>query len=207
MPPTTARQQSKPLASQATAPTGYHGRAFVYVLASAGAEDLLKVGLTHDPLQRWSSFHTRWFEAFDLPHSLLIETETRGDAQRLETTLHRELVEHNCPAPLTMRLMAGGGTEWYRNAYPRLQRFAETCRASGFVVHGNAHAWLQATMEELKGDLHALLLQADEDGTLGSLPSTLLQQLQDLLDAHTYFDSTLIGDLPMDALERLGLRA
>ena len=94
--------------------SGYRGRAFLYVLVTAGPEDLLKVGLTHNPLQRWSSFHPRWFEAFDLDHSLLIETETRADAQAVETSLHRHLVAQQCPMPLTMFASAGGATEWYR---------------------------------------------------------------------------------------------
>ena len=85
----------------APAPAGYRGRGFVYVLATAGAEDLLKIGMTHDPLERWSAFHPRWFEAFDLEHSLLVETETRRDAQALETRLHHCLAAHHCPVPLT----------------------------------------------------------------------------------------------------------
>ena len=68
-------------------PPGYVGRAFLYVLVAAGPEDLLKIGLTHDPLARWSSFHPRWFEAFDVQHSMLIETDSRAEAQALETGL------------------------------------------------------------------------------------------------------------------------
>lgn len=94
------------------------GPAFLYVLRMSGAEDLLKVGLSADPVARWSSFHRRWFEAFDLEHSLLVETGSRAEAQRLETTLHRALQAHGCPVPLTMRAFAGGATEWYRG--PRL---------------------------------------------------------------------------------------
>jgi len=36
------------------------------VAACSGAEDILKVGLSHAPIARWSAFHRRWFEAFDL---------------------------------------------------------------------------------------------------------------------------------------------
>src|SRR6478672_8670852 len=94
-----------------------HGSAWLYILAANGAEDLLKVGLTGDPLSRWSALHPRWYEAFDLSHSLLVACETRADAQALETRLHRDLVEHACTMPLTMRSAAGGFTEWYRGAY------------------------------------------------------------------------------------------
>ena len=95
----------------------YNGRGFMYVAVCSGPEDMIKVGLSHDPLARLSAFHPRWFEAFDLEHSLLIETETRRDAQELETALHRKLIDHNCPQPMTMRAEVGGGTEWYRGAY------------------------------------------------------------------------------------------
>lgn len=73
-------------------PINYSGRGFMYVAMCSGPEEMIKVGLSHDPLARWSAFHPRWFEAFDLDHSLLIETETRRDAQELETALHRRLV-------------------------------------------------------------------------------------------------------------------
>jgi len=30
--------------------------------------------MSHDPLARWSAFHPRWFEVFDLDHGLRVET-------------------------------------------------------------------------------------------------------------------------------------
>lgn len=57
--------------------SNYYGRGFMYVAVCSGPEDMIKVGFSHDPLARFSAFHPRWFEAFDLDHSLLIETETR----------------------------------------------------------------------------------------------------------------------------------
>jgi hypothetical protein len=107
--------------------SSYRGRGFLYVLVATGPEDLLKVGMTHDPLGRWSSFHPRWFQAFDLDHTMLVETETRADAQALETALHRSLRGHGCPVPLTMRSAAGGVTEWYRGAYAAARRFVADC--------------------------------------------------------------------------------
>ena len=124
------------------APAHGNGRGFVYVAVCSGPEDLLKVGLTHDPVTRWSAFHRRWFEAFDLDHSLLIQTETRRDAQTLETALHRLLREHNCPPPLTMRCQFGGGTEWYRGAYRVALEFAVAAARQGHVVHSPARPWI-----------------------------------------------------------------
>ncbi|MGH8109020.1 MAG: hypothetical protein ACREO1_09945 [Arenimonas sp.] len=56
---------------KADVPADYRGRGFLYVAVCGGPEDMIKVGLSHDPLSRWSAFHSRWFEAFDLEHSLL----------------------------------------------------------------------------------------------------------------------------------------
>ena len=181
------------------APPGYRGRGFLYVLACGGPEDLCKVGLTHDPLQRWSALHPRWFEAFDLDHSLLLETETRADARALETALHRLLRGHNCPAPLTMRLAAGGGSEWFRNAYPALHRFCMERLAQGFVLHPSARAWLAPRMRTLQQELPTLLRQAWEDHHAGRLSAGGRQAIRDLVDAHRQFDAGLEARLPPEA--------
>jgi len=171
------------------------GRAFVYVLASAGAEDLLKIGLTHDPLARWSAFHPRWFEAFDLEHSLLVETETRADAQALETAMHRHFIEHHSPPPMTMRLAAGGRTEWYRGAHAGVSRYLDALAAKGYVVHRGARSWLVHAMQERRDSLHGLLLQALEEHHAGWLTPMQRQGVQDLVDAHAEFDPALRNEL------------
>lgn len=193
--------------TSAGAQTAYRGRAVVYVLAAAGPEDLLKVGLTHDPLARWPAFHPRWFEVFDLEHSLLVETESRRDAQALETQLHRMLVAHRCPMPLALRDQAGGGTEWYRGAYAMARRFVEEQQARGYVVHPSATRWLHAAMRQQQDRLEGLLRQAHADHTVGWLSPVQYQALRDLVDAHRCLDPEVSARLPADVLHALGIAA
>ena len=187
------------------APPGYVGRAFLYVLVAAGPEDLLKIGLTHDPLARWSSFHPRWFEAFDLQHSMLIETDSRAEAQALETGLHRALVAHHCPMPLTMRLAAGGGSEWYRGAYPAVQRRIRAQADAGHVVHWRAHDWLAAAMQRWREQLLETLHAAHAVHQAGWLCEARRRSLQDHVDALRHFDADSLRHVPTDIVRDLRL--
>ncbi|MCJ0826649.1 GIY-YIG nuclease family protein [Luteimonas sp. 50] len=191
----------------ASAPAGYRGRGFVYVLATSGAEDLLKIGMTHDPLERWPAFHPRWFEAFDLEHSLLVETETRRDAQALETRFHHRLAVHHCPVPLTIRARAGGGTEWYRGAYPSARRLVLEQQALGHVVHLQARAWCEAPMRDRQMYLDGLIREAHADHCAGWLAQHQRQALRDLVDAHRCFDPALPARIPADLLAEIGIHA
>ena len=184
----------------------YAGRAFVYALCLEGQEDLLKVGMTRDPLVRWSSFHPRWFETFDLEHSLLVETEARADAQALETRLHRALAQHRCPAPLTMRQQAGGETEWYRGAEPAIRSQVEELRLQGYVVHAAAKPWLVAAMRQRQDTIAGLVLQAHADHCAGWLTPAQRRSLRDLLDAHRALDPDCAEAWPRELLEDMGLR-
>ncbi|PNS09499.1 GIY-YIG nuclease family protein [Solilutibacter silvestris] len=185
----------------------YRGRAFLYILPASGPEDLLKVGMTHDPLARWSAFHPRWFEVFDLDHSLLVETETRSDAQGLETRLHRMLEAYSCPMPMTIRGQAGGATEWYRGAYAAVRRFVNEQAVQGFVVHTNAMPWLKAAMLQQQSRLDGLLRQAYADHTAGWLSPAQHRALQDLIDAHRCMDPDVSAHLSADILDALGIEA
>lgn len=207
MPPATSSELVPTQNAAPAAQTGYRGRAFLYVLVASGPEDLLKVGMTHDPLARWSAFHPRWFEAFDLEHSLLVETETRQDAQALETQLHRALAAHHCPMPITMRGQAGGGTEWYRGAYAAARRFVASRQAEGFVTHLAASAWLKAAMHQQQDRLEGLLHQAHVDHAAGWLSPAQHQAMRDLVDAHLTLDPQIAARLSADALEALGISA
>lgn len=170
---------------------GYRGRAFLYVLMASGPEDLLKVGLTNDPLKRWSSFHPRWFQAFDLDRSLLVETETRADAQALETSLHRSLATHRCPVPMTMFTGAGGATEWYRGAHAAAHGFAVECRAHGYVVHLQARAWLAPAMSEALARLDGIVRHAFEQHCAGMLTPAQAGLVRALVESHREFGADI----------------
>jgi hypothetical protein len=181
---------AQPLADVET-PASYSGIGFVYIAACSGPEDILKVGLSHDPVARWSAFHRRWFEAFDLDQSLLIQTETRRDAQALETALHRLLREHNCPAPMTMRDQFGGVTEWYRGAHAAALGFAQEAAQQGHVLHSPARHWFAPAVRARADVLAGLLDQAKRDMTHGVMSPAQLDALHDLLDMHRTFDADI----------------
>ncbi|MBS0225729.1 MAG: GIY-YIG nuclease family protein [Proteobacteria bacterium] len=205
MPPSLTHEPLPDAPEGSTAQNDYRGRAFLYALLASGPEDLLKVGMTHDPLARWSAFHPRWFEVFDLDHSLLVETETRSDAQELETRLHRMLEAYSCPMPITMRGQAGGATEWYRGAYAAVRRFVSEQAALGFVVHASAMPWLKAAMHQQQERLEGLLRQAYADHMAGWLAPAQQRALQDLIDAHRCMDPEVPARLPTDILAALGI--
>lgn len=188
-----------PTTHPAAPTTSLQARAWVYVLVTSGHEDLLKVGLTCDPLARWSAFHARWYDAFDLRHSLLVACESRGDAQRLETALHRALAEQRCPMPLTMRSAAAGAREWYRGAYSRARRFAEACEARGHPVHRDASAVLAPAMQAQAERLHGLLLEAHRGLLDGWLQPGQCRAMVDLVEGHCHFDHSLASRLPQPA--------
>lgn len=172
-------------------PASYSGAGFVYVAACSGPEDILKVGLTHDPIARWSAFHRRWFEAFDLDQSLLIQTETRRDAQGLETALHRLLREHNCPLPMTMRDQYGGVTEWYRGAHAAVLGFAMAAAEQGHVLHLPARRWFEPAVRARTDVLVGLLDQARRDIADGVISPAQCDALHDLVDMHRAFDDAI----------------
>ena len=183
----------------------YRGRAFLYVLLSSGPEDLLKVGMTQNPLQRWSSFHSRWFKAFDLDHSLLVETETRADAQALETSLHRSLALHQCPVPLTMFAGAGGGTEWYRGAYTAAHRFVIDCERQGYVIHRQAREWLVPVMCTELVRLDGIVREAFNRQCAGVLTSTQLDLVHALVESHLEFGADIEHMIPPEIRGELHL--
>lgn len=199
------RDSRNVLARVEATPEPYSGNAFMYVLAMAGPEDMLKVGMTRDPLARWSAFHPRWFEAFDLDHSLLVETETRADAQALETALHRLLVEHQCPVPMTMRSAAGGATEWYRGAYSAARKFMLKQELAGYIVHIDARSQLERPMAVAREQLFSVVNQAFEDRCSGWLSAAQLEVVHDMVDAQRAFFEDIKSVLPPHVCIELGL--
>nr|WP_275578242.1 GIY-YIG nuclease family protein [Dyella mobilis] len=124
------------------------GRTFVYVLPSMG-EDLTKVGFTHDPVQRFRSFHPRFFALFDLEQGMLIETRALRDARRVERLLIERWPEHRASAPLLVSEAAGGHTEWFRGIAGEVGAFAgRIAERYGYDVHAPLRAWFHHRFTE-----------------------------------------------------------
>ena len=124
------------------------GRTYVYVLPCLG-EDLLKVGFTRDPLQRFRKLHRRFFAFFDLEAALLIETEHLREARRIERLFIERWPEHQAPAPLVIPHSAAGHTEWFRGILAPVSDFAnKLAQRYGHEAHAPLRAWLSARFLE-----------------------------------------------------------
>ncbi len=178
------------------------GRCFVYVFPTAW-EDHVKIGFSRDPLARLQQLHRRWFDVFDLDGGMLVETETVRDARRLELELRGPLVEHRAPVPSTIRVQAGGHTEWFRGAGAQLGLAAKSLADRGHVVHAPLRGWLRAALTSKSDLLHdwtAAQLSIDElEGLAGD---TLAQRaVRDVLDAHAALAIDLPPLLPAEVLQ------
>ena len=169
------------------------GPSFLYVLPCLG-EDLLKLGMSRDPLDRFQTLHPRWYEFFDLDAAILVETDSVREARAIETRLRRALRAHNAPAPLLVSAVAGGHTEWFRGALDTLGREADALHAAGLRVHAPARPWLRDALA-LRGSLlfhwSSRMLEAidpDFAPALSTRPPTSLERtLRDALDAYDAF--------------------
>lgn len=123
------------------------GASFVYVFPRPG-EDLLKLGMSRDPLARIQSLHPRWYEFFDLDGGWMVQLDRVREARALELRLSRLLPGHGAPAPLTVRAAAGGATEWYRGAAAALDAQAAALEDEGWRVHRPLHAWFAGALRE-----------------------------------------------------------
>jgi hypothetical protein len=123
-------------------------RTFVYVLPSLG-EDLVKVGLTHDPLERFRAFHPRFYAHFDLECGLLIETEALREARRVERLFIERWPEHRARPPTLVNEAAGGHTEWFRGIGAHVPEFAShIAERYGYMLHAPLKAWLREKLAE-----------------------------------------------------------
>ncbi|GGA44947.1 GIY-YIG nuclease family protein [Dyella nitratireducens] len=130
------------------------GRTFVYVLPSLG-EDLTKVGFTQDPVQRFRSFHPRFFALFDLQKGLLVETGRLRDARRLERLLIERWPEHRAAAPLLIAEAAGGHTEWFRGIGEEVDALVRRMvDRYDYVLHAPLSGWLHARFSERADQLY-----------------------------------------------------
>ena len=120
------------------------GRAWTYVLPCR-ERDMLKVGFSRDPLRRLHALHHRFFEFFDLERALLIETDTVREARFIERALIRRFAAARLPAPLAVRQVAGGRTEWFVGVAPEVEAMAcLLARERGHVLHTPLSGWLRA---------------------------------------------------------------
>jgi hypothetical protein len=166
------------------------GPSFVYVLPCLG-EDLLKLGMSRDPLSRFQALQPRWFDFFDLDGARLVETDSVREARAIGTRLRRALRAHNAPAPLLVSTAAGGGTEWFRGAQETLERESDALHGAGLRVHAPARAWLREALA-LRGSLlfhwSVRMLEAIDPNFAPPLQSRsatgLERTLRDALDAY-----------------------
>lgn len=124
------------------------GRTFVYVLPCR-YEDILKVGYSRDPLERFRTLHRRFFEFFDLDRGLLIDAERLRDARQIERLFITTFAEQRAPAPLVVRQAAAGHTEWFRGVAPETEALAHRLRdEQGYTLHAPLATWLRARLDE-----------------------------------------------------------
>lgn len=189
-----------------TGPGSSEGLCHVYVLPCA-YEDLLKLGFSRNPLSRAQALQARYFEFFDLDRAFLIQTEAVRDARDLELRLRHALIEHNAPAPLTVRRQAGGHSEWYRGAYSVLSEQADRLQTQGHLVHRPSRPWftreLAAQGDQLFERASMLLAQLQGDMEWLRRPDlgALRRNLLDVLDAHAALEIDLQPRLPQALLD------
>lgn len=119
------------------------GRTFVYVLPCRD-EDILKVGFSRDPLDRFRTLHRRYFEFFDLDRGLLVHTDHLRDARRIERLLITTFADCRAPAPLVVPPSAAGHTEWFRGVSAQVDALArQVCAEQGFTLHAPLSSWLR----------------------------------------------------------------
>jgi len=118
------------------------GSTYVYVLPCR-EEDLLKVGFSRNPVERFRTLHARFFEFFDLERGLLIHADHLRDARRIERSLIKAFPDYQAPAPLVVPDAAAGYTEWYRGASPLVTQLARSlCSEMGFTLYEPLRPWL-----------------------------------------------------------------
>lgn len=123
------------------------GRAYVYVLPCRD-QDLLKVGFSREPLERFRTLHARFFEFFDLDRGLLIETDYVRDARRVERLFITTFREQQAQAPLVVPRAAGGHTEWYRGIDAAVGTMAAALHnENGYPLHEPLRPWLRQQLE------------------------------------------------------------
>ena len=193
----TARRQASAAEAFETQIPSLDGRCFAYVFPCVW-EDHCKIGYSHDPLSRIAALHPRWFEFFDLARAMLVEAESERDARDLELELRRPLSAHRAPAPMSVRVAAGGQTEWVRGAASALDAAVRAMSERGHRVHAPARDWLRATLLERSERLYewtsARLCSDELEGLIATTAGGRV--VRDSLDACVALDIDLEARLP-----------
>lgn len=150
------------------------GRAYVYVLPCRD-EDLLKIGFSREPLQRFRTLHRRFFEFFDLERGLLLEVDRVAQARRIERLFLTSWIEHRAPAPLVIPTAAAGHSEWYRGIGDELIAQARRLAGDeGLALHEPLRPWLAGQLALRADALYdwsaRMLAEATLEREYGGLP-------------------------------------
>ena len=170
------------------------GRAYVYMLPCR-EQDLLKVGFSRDPLQRLHALHRRFFEFFDLDRALLVQADSVREARHIERALIQRFADARVPAPLVVRAVAGGRTEWFAGVAPDVEAMARALALErGHALHAPLSAWLRERFAQSQDVLYgwsARMLDAvayeqcnvPASGLPDTLPAQALRATLDMLAA------------------------
>lgn len=177
------------------------GRSLVYLLPCRDA-DLLKIGYSRTPLQRFETLHPRWFEYFDLDDGALLELERVGNARALERDFLVRFSAYRTIAPYAVPKAAAGHTEWHAGVRDTaLERARAVCAEGGLALHAPLRGWLRAELGARIDRLHdwsRAMLEAVEYERFnpggGAVPGRHARALRDVLDA------CLALDLPFEAV-------
>ncbi len=141
------------------------GRSFVYLLPCRES-DLVKIGYSRTPLQRFHTLHARWFDYFDLDAGALVELERVAEARRLERALLVRYAARRAIAPFAVPKSAAGHTEWHAGVHDDALAHARSlCAEGGLALHAPLRGWLRAELGARLDRLHdwslAMLEQAE----------------------------------------------
>ncbi len=160
------------------------GCCYTYIFPCAW-EDHCKIGFSRNPLDRISSLHRRWYDAFDLDRIVLLETDSVRESRALELRLRRPVAAYNAPPPSTMRIEAAGLTEWFRSVSDPLQCAVNSIATEGYRVH-RGRPWMTDELNARSDRLFEwTLAQLSIDDLDAGIPTPDRAHVRDALDAFT----------------------
>lgn len=172
---------------------------FVYLLRSSDCT-AFKVGFTCNPLQRFYSFHRRYFEGFDLPQSMLLRLESEQDARRAEALVKASLAAHRHDAPTWVAEAAGGYTEWFAalhadTAEAQLRAQGQPVLNAAESIHEHIRSYAGA-FEHWASMQASVIVDPRSFGMTALAAREAASVLRDWLDAYRYFQIDLFVDEP-----------